>query len=271
MHFWTRFSLPVLAVFVASAQAQNPNIIEGGGFSAQVSYWLTSSAPLLRGGKQNLAPAGQSPNFDLPGKGKPAMAAMVSLPAGKENTLRISGFRAQGTGNTTAGGDLALFQSGYNTGDYLATAYKIEHAKVSWDYLSYTYAASGLRVKTLWEAQFTAIHGRVHAPFKDVTTDSSGNTNFNIAEGTKNVILPSFGLGLEQAPAKAFRWEARASGFALPGRSYTWNAEAAAVIRMGKFELLGGGRAFSVKTSSKDDAYYKQTLYGPYVGLRWYP
>lgn len=271
MHFWTRFSLPVLAVFVASAQTQNSNIIEGGGFSAQVSYWLTSSEPLLRGGKQNSAPTGQSPNFDLPGKGKAALAAMVSIPAGKENSLRISAFRAQGTGNTTATENLALFATGYNTGDYLAAAYKIENVKVSWDYLSYTYAASGLRVKTLWEAQLTSVYGRVDAPFKEIVTDSSGNSNFNIAEGTKNVILPSFGLGLEQAPSKAFRWEARASGFGLPGRSYVWNAEAAAVVRMGKFELLGGGRAFSVKTSVKDDAYYKQTLYGPYVGLRWYP
>lgn len=271
MHFWTRFSLPVLALCVATAQAQNTNTIEGGGFSAQVSYWLTSSEPLLRGGKQNTAPAGQSPNFDLPGKGKAAIGAMVSLPAGKEHSLRISAFRAQGTGNTTATGSLALFATGYAAGDYLAAAYKIENVKVSWDYLSYTFAASGLRVKTLWEAQFTSVYSRIDAPFKEIVTNSAGTSNFNIAEGTKNTILPSFGLGLEQAPSKAFRWEARASGFALPGRAYTWNAEAAAVVRMGKFELLGGGRAFSVKTSPKDDAYYKQSLYGPYVGLRFYP
>jgi len=271
MHFWTRFSLPVLAIFVATAQAQDSHVIEGGGFSAQVGYWLTSSEPLLRGGTASAVPAGYSPNFDLPGKGKAALAAMVSLPAGKENTLRISAFRAQGTGNTTATENMALFATGFNTGDYLAAAYKIEHVKVSWDFLSYTYAASGLRVKTLWEAQLTSVHGRVAAPFKEVTTDSSGNTNFNIGEGTKTVILPSFGLGLEQAPSKAFRWEARASGFALPGRSYVWNGEAAAVVRLGKFELLGGGRAFSVKTSRKDDAFFKQTLYGPYVGLRFYP
>ncbi|MCC6585837.1 MAG: hypothetical protein IT168_03885 [Bryobacterales bacterium] len=245
--------------------------IEDGGVSVQLNYWLTRTAPLLRGGKASPANRTlESPDFDFPGQTKYAAGAMISLPAGKQNSLRISYFRAQGHGDTTATVDQALFGTPFNNGDKFVTSYRIESARVSWDYLSYTYAASGLRIKTLWEAQYAAIRSRIDAPLNPISTDSSGVTTYNYGEGTKYVILPAFGLELEQAKGKHFRWEAKGSGFGLPKRSMMWNAEAAAVLRFERWEILAGGRAFQVKTSPKDDAYFKQTLYGPYVGVRWY-
>lgn len=270
MNFKILLASLLTAALYGQSSSATPNIIEDGGFSVQLSYWLTSSAPLLRGGEKSPIFPPESPDFDFPGHTKYAPSVMVSLPAGKEHTLRVSYFRAQGRGDGVAPGQMGLFDSPFNPGDKLVTSYRLESARISWDYLSYTYAASGLRVKTLWEAQYAAIRGRIDAPQNPVIIDDEGTVAFNYGEGAKYVILPALGMELEQAVGKHFRWEAKGSGFAIPGRSRMWNAEAAAVLRFDRWEILAGGRAFQVKTSPKDDSYFQQTLYGPYVGLRWY-
>lgn len=243
----------------------DPYTIEDGGFSVQLNYWLTQSEPILRGGKATTVRAPESPDFDFPGKGKPTPEVMISFPAGREHTMRISYLRTQSSGDATAPRDLALFSVGYKQGDRLAARYRLEHAKASWDYLSYTFAASQIRVKTLWEVQYAAIKTTIDAPIRAATS-----TDAVFAEGNKYVILPALGLGLEQAVGKRFRWEAKGSGFGLPKRSGIWNAEASAVVNMRRFELLVGAKALWIKTSPKDDSFFKQTHWGPYVGLRWY-
>lgn len=241
--------------------AESP-YIEDGGVSVQPWYWLTSSRPRLRSGATS---ATTTPgNLDFPGDASGSYAITVGLPAGKQNSLRLSYLRTQGAGDTVAASDLALFSVGYTAGDALATRYKLQNVKVSWDFLSYTFQ-NNLRVKTLWEGQGTLIETEIDAPLKN--TDSSSY----YATGRKWLLLPTMGLGLGQAVSGGrFRWEAKASGFGIPKRAALFDAEAAGVLRLGRAELLGGYKVLALKTSPRDDAYFRQRLNGPFVGLRWY-
>jgi hypothetical protein len=162
-----------------------------------------------------------------------------------------------------------LFSVGYKAGDLLTTTYRLHNVKLSWDYLSYTFA-NGMRLKTFWEGQITAIGTEIDAPLKPVEADSSGNVTSNMAVGSKWVALPTFGIGLGHAPSRHFRWEAKGSGFGIPGRSATWDVEASAVLRLGSVDLIGGHKTFFIRTSPREEAYFKQTLSGAYVGVRWY-
>jgi hypothetical protein len=236
--------------------------IEDGGISVQPWYWMISARPLVRDGK--LRSASKPGDFDFPGKSRGAFGVTFSVPAGKQNSLRFSYFRATGSGNTVATADLALFSIGYTTGDVLTTTYKIENVKVSWDFLTYTFGKN-VRVKTLWEGQATGFNTEVNAPLKATASGTS-----YLANGKKWLFYPTFGLGLEQAMSSHFRWEAKGSGFGLPHRGSLGDVEASAVLRLGRIEVLGGYKYFSVKTSPKAEAYFRQTLHGPYAGVRWY-
>lgn len=234
-----------------------PYIIEGGGVSFEPWYWLATATPRVREG--SLSATKEPGDLDLPGKTKLAAGFVFSVPAGKQNTLRLSYFRAGGSGDTVAGTDLALFSVGYKAGDPLRTKFRLHNAKLSWDYLSYTFA-NGLRLKTFWETQVSSIETTIDAPLK------AGN----IAIGSKWVVLPTFGLGLGHAPARHFRWELKGTGFGIPGRSATWDVEGAAFLRLGSMELIGGHKAFFLRTSPREEAYFKHTLSGAYAGIRWY-
>jgi hypothetical protein len=261
MHSGIRFAGLFLTFLSAGAFAQDSYIIEDGGVSLQLGYWLTRSSPDLRKGRLSPATAAQSADFDFPGNSKYGFDAMFSIPAGKEHSLRLSAFRVRGRGDgALSSKEQFLFTEVFAPNTLLTTNYRIEGAKLSWDYLSYTVPSSSLRIKTLWEVQYVGVHGEAVAPFTD---------NNLYDRGASHVILPTLGIGLGQAPSRRFRWEAKASGFGLPRRSYIWNAEAAAVIRLGKVDVLAGARAFSVKASPKESFYFKQTLTGPFVALRW--
>jgi hypothetical protein len=242
-----------------------------GQLSVELSYWLTRGTPSLKGGAgdTNLLPG----NLTYPGTSKATPGIVVSFPAGRENTLRISYFRTQGDGSTTETGNVDLFGTAYAPGDYLATRYKLQDAKVSWDYFSFPFPVdpSRFRLKTLWEVEYTSITTSIDAPLKTVAVDSTGAPISNTATGTRWFIYPSFGLAIEKALFQHFRVEGRASGFAFPHRSVVWDAEGSAVWRTGQFEVVAGVKAFHFKTSPQKDQYLFATLSGAYVGMRWYP
>jgi len=238
-----------------------------GAFSIELFYWQTPQTADLRGGKAKttLTPG----DFDFPGKGKFTPGAIISIPLLKENTIRISYFRATLRGDTTAPTDLNLFGTGFTKGDFISSRYTLQDVKISLDYLSYPFPLRGskFRLKTLWEVQYVTMDGRVAAP---LLVDSTGAADPTVVTGKKSIILPTFGLALERSFGRHFRVETRASGFTLPGRSTLWDADAAAAIRAGRFEVLFGGKAFHFRTSPKLDNYYLGTLAGGYVGLRYY-
>jgi hypothetical protein len=245
-----------------------PYILEDGGLSIEPIYWLNRAQPSLTGG----AAATAYGNLSYPGNGKYGLGAQASMPAGRSNTLRISYFRVQGNANSTLTQDSTVLGEAFTAGDYINASYTIQSAKISWDYLGYTWnkRSGKIRLKELYEAQFVTISTTAVAPFAPVTTDSSGNTNNNIASGSKNIIFPTFGLELEEAIGHHFRWEVKGSGFGWPQHADIWDAEATLAFRFGPVEILGGEKAYHFKTSPQSDAYFTDTLSGAYVGVRYF-
>lgn len=248
---------------------QDPEIIEDGGISFEPIYWLNRAQPALYGGATDTANSNQSysghANFGLGGE--------IGIPAGRADTLRFSYFRVQGNSDSLETNSVTLFGESYVPGDYLVYGYTLQNAKISWDYLGYTwYRPSGkIRLKTLYELQYTTISTNFAAPYKAVTTDSSTDTtDYNTANGSKNIFLPTFGLELEEALGRHFRWEVKGSGFGIPHRSDIWDAQASISFRVHQFELLVGEKAYHLKSSSQGTEYFTDTLSGAYVGLRYY-
>ena len=247
---------------------QEPAVLEDGGFSIEPIYWLNRAQPTLYGGAQ----ASSYASLDYPGNSNPGFGAELSIPTGHSNTLRISYFRILGSANTTLTQDTAPYGEAYSAGDYLVSSYNIQNAKLSWDYLSYTWRkpAGNIHFKTLYEVQYTTISTSISAPFLPVTTDSEGNVNNNATNGTQNIILPTFGVELEQAIHRNFRWEIKASGFGIPHHSDIWDAQGDIAYRLHKFELIAGDRAYHFKTSPQAGQYFADTLSGVFVGVRYY-
>lgn len=231
--------------------------------------WMAKSAPGLRTGKASIQTEPSTLNFAR--KTNPTPGIILGIPAGKNNTVRISYFEVRRAGATTATQNLAVFSTGYAPGDILSTHYKLRNVRASLDFLSYPFptGAHKYRLKTLWEVQYTSVNSTVNAPFKTVATDSSGTPISNSGTGTNWFVYPSFGMEFEHLVSKHFHWEASGSGFGIPHRAAIWDAEASAVFTIGKVDALVGVKAFHFKTSPKREDYIKGTVSGAYVGLRW--
>lgn len=260
----------VTTVQTAPAQsAPEPYVIEDGGYSLEPIYWLNRQQPSLRSG------AGATATGDLAfgGFSKFAYGGTASAPAGPQNTLRFTYFRLQGNSNGYLAQNETIYSEAYNAGDYLSYGYRLQSFKLSWDYLGYTWqhGESKIRLKTLYEVQYDTISVSAYAPFEAVTTDSStGNTDYNTANGSQNLILPTLGLEVEQQFAKHFRWEAKASGFGIPKRSAIGDMEGSLAARVRQVEVFVGEKAYYLKTSPKSAQYLSDMLSGAYVGVRYY-
>jgi hypothetical protein len=251
------------------APPEEPAILEDGGFSIQPNYWLNRAQPTIHGG----AAATAIGDFNYTGNANASIGGEIGIPTGHSNTLRFSYFRVQGNTDSTLSKDATIFSEAYTAGDYLNANYLIQGAKISWDYLSYTWhkPVGAIRLKTLYEVQLVNAGVNAYAPFKAVITDTStGNTDENTAHGTTNLILPTFGFEGEQKVGKYFRWEAKASGFGIPHGGDIWDAEALAAVRVNQFEVICGEKGFHFKSSPKSAQYMVDTLSGVFVGLRYY-
>jgi len=255
----------------APAPVVAPPFYAGDGLSLTLEYWLGTGHPNMGTGHANTS--GISNALDYAGKPNPAPGAVLSIPVGKHNALRVSYFRVQGNGNPTAPTALEIFGTDYNQGDYLAVHYTLQNAKISLDYLSWPFPVkdSKFHLKTLWEVQFTTIGTATDAPLRHDETDASGNPINVQAAGTDSFFYPSFGLGADYLISQKLRFEGRASGFAFPHRSTIWDAEATLNYRFGKFEILAGAKAFHFKTSPERNEFVQATLPGAFIGFRWYP
>jgi hypothetical protein len=255
-------------VSVTQPPPKEPNVLEDGGFSLEPMYWYTRAQPTLKGG----ATATTFENQSFPGHSNAAIGAEVGIPTGHSNTLRISYFRLQGNSATTETQDVTVFGQAYSAGDYVTSSYTLQSAKISWDYLSYTWhrERGNIHFKTLYEAQFTNISPQFAAPYKAVTTDSSGNVNDNTASASRHVFLPTLGGELEQAIGKRFRWEVKGSGFGLPHHSAIGDVQADVALRVHNFELIAGEKAYYFKTSPKGEQFFSDMLSGVFAGIRYY-
>ena len=248
----------------------DPRILEDGGFSIEPFYWLTQAQPALFGGSQAAAYG----NLTYPGKSRKGLGGEIGIPAGRANTFRLSYFRVLGNANSTVGavayGGSTIFGELYAPGDFLVASYTVQDAKISWDYLSYTFK-NHIRFKTLYEFQFVTVGTSVLAPLVPETTDAStGTTNTNSSTGSKNIFYPTFGAEFEQPLTKHLRWELKGSGFGLPHHAVIGDAQADVAFRFSSLELFVGGKIFHFKTSENTDQYFTDTLQGAYVGIRYY-
>lgn len=244
---------------------QDPRILEDGGISIEPIYWFSTRQPILLGGSQ----ATEYTDLAYFGRSKRPYGVEVGIPAGRANTLRISYFRVQGNTNGTANQDENIFGEAYSAGDYLSANYMIQNAKISWDYLSYTFK-NKIRFKTLYEIQYVNVGTNINAPLVPETEDSSGNVNTNSSIGSKNLIYPSIGAEFEQQWKKYLRWEAKASGFGFPHHADIWDAQVDVALRVKTVELFVGGKAFHFKTGPGGTEYFADTLQGAFVGVRYY-
>jgi hypothetical protein len=231
----------------------------GDGFSIMAEYWLTHAQPVMRGGggDTTFLPG----NLFFTGNKKYAYAGVITIPTGKENSIEFTYWRKQGYGTSYIGTTDNFFGNNFAAGDSVLTRYTLEGMKLSWNYLTWPYPSNSakFRVKTLWEVQYVNIGTTFDAPADPDAVPTSG---------TKDIILPTFGVGLEYHPAKHLRLELKASGFGIIHHSDIWDTQAAVVLRYGKFEIFLSEKAYHFKTSPKGDQYFTETMIGPLGGVR---
>jgi hypothetical protein len=210
--------------------------------------------------------------LQLAGKSKGAFGAEIGIAAGLHNSVRVSFFQSKLSGTTTAPNEMVIFTKTYSAGDQLSTDAKLTDYKVSYEYLTWPYPveARHFRLKTLWQVQYISVMGNFDAPIRSATPDSTGNLTSYTAQGSKSFFSPALGLGVHEYATRNFRFEANVSGFMLPHRWHLLDSDATIAYRAGRLELRVGAKAFLFRTSPKTDYFYRGTVGGAFVGLRWY-
>lgn len=232
----------------------------GDAFSLDLAYWLTNESPSLFGGHADTTDLPGDMHFN--GQKKYSLETQLTIPTGHENSVEFTYFRNQGTGNQVIPLESNYFGNQFAADDQIFTAYTIQVAKLSWNYLTWPYPSNGakFRVKTLWEVQYAHISSALNAP---------ADVNAVPTYGTAQAILPTLGMGIEYHPTRRVRLEMKASGFGIPHHDVIWDAEASAVLRVGRVEAFLSAKAYHFKTSPQGSQYFTSTLFGPLVGLRY--
>ncbi|MSV34616.1 MAG: hypothetical protein EXQ47_03335 [Bryobacterales bacterium] len=253
------------ATLAAPKEVASP-VNNGMGFAFEPIFWKTSVHPQVRQGATYFrADLG---NFNYPSSAERAVGARVSIPIGTNGTFRGSFMQLKSAGATVSPVDLILFGGAAKKDDILVAAYKVELFKLSYDYLTYFWKKknSDIRLKTLWELQRISISNTID----DFAPKLDGSLTNNTAQGTKSILAPTIGVGLEQNVSRHFRWETRASGWAMLHGSVIGDMEADIAFRTGHFELLMGAKYVYFKTSPKGEQFIRGTVSGPFVSLRYY-
>jgi hypothetical protein len=214
-------------------------------------------------------------------QGTPKYAAKIEAGAavGLHNTLKFSYSEFRASGDFTTPVDVVAFAQTYTAGSYVSTNYKVQNIRLSYEYLTWPYPVGSrkIRLKTLWQVQYTGIAATFDAPLDyydsngNLILDSSGNPINLSASRTKQIFSPEFGLGLSYYPSRHFRIEMEGSGFGWPHKYYIWDGDVALNMRVtNHFEVRAGGRGFGFKTSTSSDYFLKGNFPGVFVGVRWY-
>jgi hypothetical protein len=232
--------------------------------------WLPVGNVYVDKGKQATFTAPSYLQFPGTSKGQPG--GEIGVAAGLHNTLRFTYMFSKAGGTSIAPTDVVYFGQTYNKGDELSTSYKMSNFKVSYEYLTWPYPVEGrhFRLKTLWQMQYITFRSNYDAPIKSSTPDSAGNLFSYAANGSKSYFTPTFGIGLHEYATRNFRFELNGSGFGIPHRFNLVDGDASVAYRISKVELRGGVRALHFHSSAKSDYYFRGTLSGAYVGVRYY-
>lgn len=235
-------------------------------FSIEITGWMPSGHPIYDAGQAssfNTIPS----RLTFQGTPKVTPGVDIAIPAGGHNAIRVFYFRTRAAGDFTTPGELLLWNGDYPAGSYLATNYVLQDVKVSYEFLTWPFPLGSrkFRLKTLWQFQYVGIKSGFDAPL------TAAFPGVNQTSGSKRVLLPTLGIGLEEYVTRNFRLELNGSGFAFPGRSNIWDVDASAAYHFGKIEIRAGGKGFHFRTSKQGDYYMGGTLLGAFVGLRFFP
>ena len=228
-------------------------------------YWLTGPGKPLDVDSGSLA-LDYETLHDL-GKPKYSPAIEASYPITRTGSIHFEIFQTKGDGNQLAPVYADLFSQGISQGDSLATQYQILATKLYLDDLLFPhkFPVAKFRLKSLWEVQY--VHAK--ATIDDLTEGVSAGYPI-ITSGTKQLILPTFGIAVEYALAPHVLLRLNGSGFGIPHKADIWDAEATVSYRHGPWEIVAGEKAFHFKSSPNSTEYLTATLTGAFVGLRFH-
>jgi hypothetical protein len=196
----------------------------------------------------------------------------ITVAAGQHNTIKASYWFSKVSGPVTAPTDIVVFGQTYDAGESLTTNSKLSDVKISFEYLTWPYPVERrhFRLKTLWQMQYITMRTTFDDPVKSATPDSAGNITSYAVLGSKSFFTPAFGLGVHEYASRNLHFEADVSGFAWPHRFQLLDGEASIEYRVGKIALRGGLKAFHFRTSPKQDYFFRGTMAGAFVGVRWH-
>jgi hypothetical protein len=252
----------------AAPQKPGPDYPDPRTFTLGAFYWATGP------GKETSYYGGsQAPDYETLtnwGRAHRSPGIEASFPITRTGELRFEYFRTKGDGNQNASTLLDIFGTQYAQGDYLATQYQIQSARLYLDDLLFPhkFPVAKFRLKALYEVEYVQIKGTIDAPIVDASVASLSESSS--ATQSKQIILPVFGIAAEYALSPHFLFRADASGFGIPHKSVLWDAEATIAYRRGMWEIRGGGKAFHAKTSPNSDEFSSTTLAGAFIGLRYH-
>jgi len=242
-----------------------------------------TASPIFNAGRATTSTYTTSTGNDslitLQGRPKLGEGVDIGVAVGQHNALVLSGFSTRASGDFTSTTSLTLWSQTYSPGVLIATDYRLQTLKLSFEYLTWPYPVESrhFRLKTLWQVQYVNMSTGFNAPLLPITnssgtalTNSSGTPITYAAAGSRWFMSPTLGLGVAEYFSKFVRFELNGSAFAVP-RSWTiWDSDGSINLRFGHFELGGGVRAFHVKTSTNAPFYTRATWIEPQVALRWY-
>lgn len=241
---------------------------EGDYISVEPFYWLTKDSPVIAAGNGNFVSALTAPytppgSLHFPAHSKYGEGIVVTAPTSHENSLQFTWTHVRGANAAYIPVPLNFFGNSFAAGDLLYTNFRVTTLKLSWNYLTWPYPSKGakLRIKTLYEIQYAMISGAFNAP-ADVNAVQTG--------GSKDIIFPTFGVGVEYHLAKRFYLNVKASAFGFPHRADIVDGEGEMVLRMGHVDAFIGDKYYHFKTSPQaNDQYFFYTMTGPFLGLRF--
>jgi hypothetical protein len=248
------------------------------GFWIGIQGWIPKEQPYQNGGNL-IVPTSTSNFITLQGRPKAAESVEAGMAVGLHNTLKFIYTDFHASGDYTTPIEVTAWSQTYSGGTYVSTNYHVQTAKLSYEYLTWPYPVGSrkIRLKTLWQVQFTNVSTTFDAPLNyydsngNLILDSSGNPINLVGAGTKRIISPEFGLGFSYYPSRHVRIEAGGSGFGFPHRYYVWDGDIAINYRvLNHFEIGIGGRGMGFKTSTHADYFIKGKDLGAFVGIRWY-
>jgi hypothetical protein len=250
------------------------------GFWIGVEGWLPREEPYQNGGtKWPVTVVGGTEFATLRGKPKYAGTVEVGLAVGLHNTLKLIATDFKAAGDFTTPIELTVWNQTYNGTSYISNNYSVQNYKLSYEFATWPYPVGSrkVRLKTLWQAQFTNVNTSFDAPYNyydsngNLILDSNGEPKNLVGSGTKHIISPEFGLGLSYYPSRHVRFEVTGTGFGFVHRYYIWDGEAALSYRvMNHFEIRAGGKGLGFKTSTDSDYYIKGNYLSAFIGIRWY-